>query len=328
MGYRDEYVYGAEFPRRRLYARVARAEQIGSGRYSRHSYEFDAVDVEISSDGHFDALFDPDDRRHFALVRVVTTEGLFNRTFGVAPQPGFWFSLDIAPTGKGPIAFHAQLTATGYSLLSRGTLQSATFLFSDDSLRGGPEGGPDGDGGGRGGGLDREALRQDQDEVSELSEIAVERFEYHRPGTAKVGKESEIKLALKSLGAAVSIDLDEARALAEECGFPQTALTQEGTIKSILASSPSPHTVSINDVGQASFATLLTEDKQPLVYFDVGWPVVFNGRTCPTKLSGAQSKRPSHYFALGFRSRLGVLPLPSITTGVLDYSGAASWTRS
>ncbi|TPK99042.1 MULTISPECIES: hypothetical protein [unclassified Mesorhizobium] len=98
---------------------------------------------------------------------------------------------------------------------------------------------------------------------------------------AKNKKKNRINVALRSLGAAASVDLDAAKALANKCEFPQGALAQAGTIWSILASQPSPHAISINDVGQASFATLLDDNLRPLVYFDAGWPVVFNGKTAP-----------------------------------------------
>lgn len=284
-------MFGAEFPQRRLYARVARAEQIGTGPYARHSYEFDAVDVEVSSGGRFEPLFDADDQRHFALVRVVTTEGLFDRTFGTVPQPGYWFALDIGPKGGGPITFHAQLTGTGYSVMSRGTLQSATFLFADEDLGGGPDRGPDGDGGGRGGGLLPDALRLTEDRVP-VVEVEIDGFASIRRGTGKEQEKGRIKVGLRSLGAAASVDIDAAKALANECEFPQGALTQAGDIQTVLASKPSPHAISINDVGQASFATLLDDKQRPLVYFDAGWPVVFNGKTAPKSPPSLSSGTP------------------------------------
>lgn len=277
MGLRDDYAR-AEFPRRRLLGRVERAELVGTGPNARHSYEFDAVDVEISSDSQFSALYDLEDRRHFALLRVITTERQFEELSGVAPQPGFWYSLDIAPTGRGPIVFHAQLAATGYSLLSRGTLQSAAFLFDEGTLGGGPDGGPIPGGGGDAGYLKMAERWPARDGVSVEEEVEALGLQLQsaKPATAK----QTIAIGT-SLGAAVTDELQNARALAAECGFPQQALTDGRTVGNILAASPAPYAIRVNDVGQASFATLTGHDGRPLMHYDVGWPVAFNGKTAP-----------------------------------------------
>lgn len=122
------------FPERRLIARVTRSERVGNPPYGRTSFEFDCIDASLGEAGIEEALENPDILKPFAAVRVVTTEKVFLRRYGFVPKDGAWVDLEIRPRGaeRGPIAFHAQLQADGYTVHSRGALGEARLVAEPD----------------------------------------------------------------------------------------------------------------------------------------------------------------------------------------------------
>ncbi|NRP86934.1 hypothetical protein GFPCMMHI_02845 [Ensifer adhaerens] len=82
-------------------------------------------------------------------------------------------------------------------------------------------------------------------------------------------------------GATVPDVMALATSFANECLLPSHAYGSEADIVGLLSSVPKPHHVSVYDVGQASFIALNDEGSNPLIYYDVGWPIFFNKRTAP-----------------------------------------------
>ncbi len=93
--------------------------------------------------------------------------------------------------------------------------------------------------------------------------------------------DSPLELRPSPAGAAVRDALLEASSLADDCILPVNARRSKAEISAMLESVPKPHHIHVYDVGQASFAALNDETSNPLVFFDAGWPLVFNKRTVP-----------------------------------------------
>lgn len=131
----SDYDYRGEFPRRRMFARLSRIDQLGDGPRARISYEFDAVDADLSIAAISDAIQTPEITKPFALLRIVTTPNRFRAVTGTElPRTGQWYRFQLAPReeASGPILFHAQLGEGGYNVLSRGVLAEGDMLFSDE----------------------------------------------------------------------------------------------------------------------------------------------------------------------------------------------------
>jgi len=124
-----------DFPRRRGFARLSRADQIGSGRLARTTVEFDTVDSEAGEAVAARRVAKrAGPRRAFGLARAMTTAGRFEDEFGSPPLVGIWYELTFSPDASGariPCWF-AELTATGYTSLSRGYITAAVRLISED----------------------------------------------------------------------------------------------------------------------------------------------------------------------------------------------------
>ncbi|MER8833728.1 metallo-hydrolase/oxidoreductase [Mesorhizobium sp. M0909] len=97
---------------------------------------------------------------------------------------------------------------------------------------------------------------------------------------------------LLSLGAAVTVTSSYAQQLAVDCQFPSSALANKAQLRTLLAAIPRPHAVVVHDVGQASFVSLVNNLGKPSLYYDAGWPIVFNGRTVPRQFALPSSKVP------------------------------------
>lgn len=85
----------------------------------------------------------------------------------------------------------------------------------------------------------------------------------------------------RSLGAAASSAIATARSVASAVSFPAAAMGDQKQVADLLSKVSGVHCVNVRDVGQASFVSLLDEDGIPIVHFDVGWPISFNGKTAP-----------------------------------------------
>lgn len=125
-----------EFPTRGFIAFVTRAERVGSRPYGRTSFEFDGIDVAVSEDDLERSIASPEITAPFASVRAVTTERRFERKFGFLPKEGDWVELRIRRRLRPDeiIAFHTQLTPSGYVEHSRGVLEEARLLFSGEEV--------------------------------------------------------------------------------------------------------------------------------------------------------------------------------------------------
>lgn len=85
----------------------------------------------------------------------------------------------------------------------------------------------------------------------------------------------------RPLGAAVNPGIETARALAKLCHFPARAVATQLEVSNLLDAIQKPTFVIVQDVGQASFCSLANFAREPVLYFDAGWPLIFNGRTAP-----------------------------------------------
>lgn len=90
---------------------------------------------------------------------------------------------------------------------------------------------------------------------------------------------------LKPLSAGVSPATAERQAAIATAQFPNFAgVGRRPAIKALLQSAVRPvHEIRVHDVGHASFVTLLDRNARPVIHFDAGWPVSFNGKTIPRK---------------------------------------------
>ncbi|WP_244748707.1 metallo-hydrolase/oxidoreductase [Methylobacterium indicum] len=104
--------------------------------YGRVSFEFDAIDADITDavGPQIRELFQEDETKPFALLRIMTTTARFLEVAGVIPNPGDWFFLEIEPRGRRPglMTWHAQLGPAGYTSHSRGLTVRASRLPSED----------------------------------------------------------------------------------------------------------------------------------------------------------------------------------------------------
>jgi hypothetical protein len=140
LGKGAEFEFYDAFPERAMVGRIYRLDTLGDGPRARTSFEFDALD-EASVTGAEDlrVLFLSDDVKPFGLVRVLTTPTRFAKLFGGEPEEGDWYRFQLVPRAlalqrgvtKRLTAWHAQLTAAGYTLRSRGYITGAEFLARD-----------------------------------------------------------------------------------------------------------------------------------------------------------------------------------------------------
>lgn len=63
--------------------------------------------------------------------------------------------------------------------------------------------------------------------------------------------------------------------------FPQDAILPSVPKIRIHGCGTRPHEIVVRDVGQANFISVVDKNGDPLVHFDVGWPVSFNSHTAP-----------------------------------------------
>lgn len=133
----------ADFPRRRLYARLSRIDYLSSSPYKRASFEFDGIDAD-ATDAAGEKVFKyfaAEETEPFALLRIVTTRRRFVGILGDDPIVGDWYALEIEPAGSkgGLMTWHAQLAASGYSTHSRGlTVDGERLAIPGESPRGTP----------------------------------------------------------------------------------------------------------------------------------------------------------------------------------------------
>lgn len=113
-----------------MFARLTRAERIGSGPTARTAFEFDTVEEGEPGEvagwiaGKEDAL------ARFGLLRLVTTERHFSEVALGDPVVGRWYALSVSSDG-GPStlrAWFARLTGEGYTDLSVGRLTGGEVL--------------------------------------------------------------------------------------------------------------------------------------------------------------------------------------------------------
>jgi competence protein ComEC len=86
---------------------------------------------------------------------------------------------------------------------------------------------------------------------------------------------------LKSLGAAVPLTQTQRQAAIAAAQFPNFKPANNGIVATLLQSFGAVETVQVHDVGQANFLTMYDAADKPIVHFDAGWPIGFNGETAP-----------------------------------------------
>jgi hypothetical protein len=124
-----------EFPKRTVFARLSRIEQIGAGPRARSVFEFDTVSAEQGERASdWIKAAHSAHNQHFGLLRLTTTLRVFSEFANdlVEAQPGFWYYLKLDPnrSSNGLRAWFAGLTANGFTEQSRGRVASATRLIS------------------------------------------------------------------------------------------------------------------------------------------------------------------------------------------------------
>ncbi|RUU28787.1 hypothetical protein EOD08_21185 [Mesorhizobium sp. M6A.T.Ca.TU.002.02.2.1] len=119
---------------------------------------------------------------------------------------------------------------------------------------------------------------------------------------------------LLSLGAAVTVTPSYAQQLAIDCAFPASAVASKVQLRTLLTPIPRPHAVIVHDVGQANFISLVDNQGKPSLYYDAGWPIVFNGRTVPKQFPLPSSKVPIILSHWDFDHLAGFYQFPQLQT--------------
>jgi len=96
---------------------------------------------------------------------------------------------------------------------------------------------------------------------------------------------------LHSVGASVAKRKKRAQKAINNGVFPQGAVVQASGVF-VCAWPRPPFKVQVRDVGQAGFVTLRDEKDDPVLHFDAGWPVSFNGHTAPATTTVANLWAP------------------------------------
>lgn len=84
----------------------------------------------------------------------------------------------------------------------------------------------------------------------------------------------------QSVGAAIAKQVTVPSAVIAACALPRSPNAQQA-IASVLSSVTRVATLRVRDVGQASFSSLCDKHGKPLLHYDVGFPISFNGHTSP-----------------------------------------------
>lgn len=85
----------------------------------------------------------------------------------------------------------------------------------------------------------------------------------------------------KSLSAAVPTTQAQRHAAIAAAQFPNFKPVNNGAVATLLRSFGAVETIQVHDVGQANFLTMYDAAKKPIVHYDAGWPLGFNGETAP-----------------------------------------------
>jgi beta-lactamase superfamily II metal-dependent hydrolase len=88
---------------------------------------------------------------------------------------------------------------------------------------------------------------------------------------------------LSPVGAAVSGDWAQARAIADICKFPQGATGRDAEARQLLRNIDRAFKVVVRDVGQASFCSAIDRNGNELFHLDAGWPISYNSKTAAAK---------------------------------------------
>lgn len=124
-----------DFPRRRVFARLTRVEQIGDSGLARLSLEFDTVNSERGDAAAkwIQSASSAEDE-NFGLLRVVTTARRFEDLVNAPPQLWHWYELELTPDHRdgGLLSWFAQLTPSGYTARSRGRTRLGRRLVAPD----------------------------------------------------------------------------------------------------------------------------------------------------------------------------------------------------
>ena len=94
------------------------------------------------------------------------------------------------------------------------------------------------------------------------------------------------------VGAAISEDIDWGKNIAGRSNFPTASEADEPTLRAVLSSMGIPKKVVIRDVGQANFCCLKDEEGRIVLYYDVGWPLSFNKKTAPQRVTVDYTRAP------------------------------------
>ena len=116
----------------------------------------------------------------------------------------------------------------------------------------------------------------------------------------------------RSLGAAGSTTFVGLQQVLAACNFPAGAVATAREIRALLSSLPAASAIVVRDVGQASFISLLGSDSRPLLHYDAGWPIVFNGRTAPKHFSPPYARIPIVLSHWDFDHMLGFWRFPHL----------------
>lgn len=112
------------------------------------------------------------------------------------------------------------------------------------------------------------------------------------------------------LGSGVPSNVQMGRLLANNCAFPTKAKNRNRQIDRLIGKLNKCHGIVVHDVGQGSFITISDHANKPIAYFDVGWPVSFNGKTAPKNHSIHASSAPVVLSHWDFDHLLGFYRFP------------------
>lgn len=94
---------------------------------------------------------------------------------------------------------------------------------------------------------------------------------------------------LKSLSAASSSAKAANQGAIAAAQFPNITPIDNHAVATFLQGLHAVDKIQVHDVGQASFLTLYDINDRPIVHYDAGWPVAFNGETIPASPPVCQS---------------------------------------
>lgn len=123
--------------------------------------------------------------------------------------------------------------------------------------------------------------------IAFLSQLQADGYAYHQRVSIISARylfdRTEIPPQPKPVGASVSSASQVAAELVTKCHFPANAIGPNYRVRAVLRLLRNIDRIVVRDVGQASFASFLSDKGIPVAHFDAGWPISYNRRTAPKR---------------------------------------------